>query len=71
MFRDSKGDLVLLKENEATVIWYIMTGMTSRRISHRMNVNEKMVSYYKLQAMKKLKVKNRAELNFWLTKGRH
>ncbi|MFP3489970.1 helix-turn-helix transcriptional regulator, partial [Staphylococcus sp. SIMBA_130] len=60
-FKDSEGNTVHLNENEATVIWYVITGMTSSRISDWMNLNENKISYYKLRAKKKLKVKDYAE----------
>ncbi|WP_349887391.1 helix-turn-helix transcriptional regulator [Pantoea ananatis] len=66
--KDIEGNPTHLSECEATIIWYIITGMTSRSISNLMDISEKMISYYKLRAMRKLKVKNNIELSMWLKK---
>lgn len=69
-FINKEGKTVTFSENEICILWFLITGMTSRKISKWMNMPEKMVSYYKVKAMKKIKVKNKVELNMWLSQKR-
>ncbi|MCW0306098.1 LuxR C-terminal-related transcriptional regulator [Pantoea ananatis] len=68
---DREGNSITLSDNEVAILWFLITGMTSRRMSYWLDMPEKLVSYYKIRAMKKVKVKNNVELLMWFTENRH
>jgi len=67
---DREGNSITLSDNEVVILWFLITGMASRRISHWLDMPESMVSYYKIRAMKKVKARNKAELLMWFTENR-
>ena len=62
----AKNNCILkLSEEEVTITWFFMTGMSVRGISKWMGLPEKKISYYKRRAMKKIGAKNNNEFIMW------
>ena len=59
----------LLTPREYEVMRYLNLGMTNHTIGLHLNVSEKTVSSHKRAAMRKLKITQNTELNYWLLGG--
>lgn len=68
---NTDGSEVFLNSREVCIIWFLMTGMKPKEISHFMIMTEKNVSYYKRKTMKKLRVNNNVQFFSWFLKNRH
>lgn len=67
---NTAGTEIRLKSQEVCIIWFTMTGMKPRDISHFMQITEQNVSDYKRKTMKKLLVNNNFELFSWFQGNR-
>ncbi|PHZ20202.1 DNA-binding response regulator [Yersinia ruckeri] len=61
IFKKSKVILKVdtsLNDNEKRVITYILLGLNNKKISKKLNISNKTVSYYRCSIYKKLKINN-------------
>lgn len=69
-FMDNKQRCLLFTENEISITWFFMTGMTIKQIAEWSGLKEKSVSYYKKRVMRKVGVRNNNEFIMWFLENR-
>lgn len=67
---DNTQRCLLFTDNEVSVTWFFMTGMTIKQIAEWSGLKEKSVSYYKKRVMRKIGVRNNNEFIMWFLENR-
>lgn len=70
MLVDNEDRSLSFTDNEVSVTWFYMTGMTEKEISEWTGLPKKSVSYYKRRMMRKIGVKNNNEFIMWFLENR-